>query len=496
VFCLPLIKQGKLVGVLYLENNLAPGVFTYSRLATLELIASQAAISLEPARLYDQLSQENSDRKKAEEALRASEERLQDIIDSTTAVIFVKDLELRFLLVNREFQRRHRVRRDEIRGQSDFDIHSREVAEAVRANDLRVIEAGEPSQFEELVPTADGKRVCLAVKFLLRDRSGKPYAVCGIATDITESRRAEEMQAAMAREREMLVQQRAADLAKANEALLTCLDALALVQELDQFVGQVMAVITGQLGAASGALALFNGEQKTAQVELLFQDSRVMSPVEADYPQHFRSRPVQDEQLFAVLNERITVVHLSDPELARHSSLIESISSLKAQESQHLRDELIPEDQAVERLIEIRSRADVQGARASNLAAQIEEQQATVVSAGDDASNGIANLFHQLRTHRSAQALAVFDQHFEMPLGARFSKDDLVANSKPVRAIANLLPSAHFGHHDRPAAQRIAQLREFSKAFVALREVCEKEPGLVLKPVGGAPALSVVERAA
>ena len=83
--------------------------------------------------------------------MRASEERLQDIIDNTTAVIFVKDLELRYLLVNREFEQRHRVRLDEIRGQSDFDIHSREVAEAVRANDLQVIEAGEPSQFEELV---------------------------------------------------------------------------------------------------------------------------------------------------------------------------------------------------------------------------------------------------------------------------------------------------------------------------------------------------------
>jgi GAF domain-containing protein len=41
-----LIKQGKLVGVLYLENNLAPGVFTPSRLATLELIASQAAMDI------------------------------------------------------------------------------------------------------------------------------------------------------------------------------------------------------------------------------------------------------------------------------------------------------------------------------------------------------------------------------------------------------------------------------------------------------------------
>jgi PAS domain S-box-containing protein len=141
------------------------------------------------------ISVDIEDRKRGEEALRASEERLQDIIDNTTAVIFVKDLELRYLLVNREFERRHRVRRDEIRGQSDFDIHSREVAEAMRANDLRVIEAGEPSQFEELVLTADGKRVCLAVKFLLRDRSGKPYAVCGIATDITDLKRAEELEA-------------------------------------------------------------------------------------------------------------------------------------------------------------------------------------------------------------------------------------------------------------------------------------------------------------
>ena len=109
VFCLPLIKQGKLVGTLYLENNLAPGVFTSSRVGILELIASQAAISLEQALLYAELSQENSERKRAEEALRASEERLQAIIDHSTAVIFVKDLDLRYLLVNGEFERRHRI---------------------------------------------------------------------------------------------------------------------------------------------------------------------------------------------------------------------------------------------------------------------------------------------------------------------------------------------------------------------------------------------------
>jgi PAS domain-containing protein len=68
------------------------------------------------------LTQEKRDRKKAEEALRASEQRLQDIVDNTTAVIFVKDLELHYLLVNREFERPHPVQHDQIRGKTDFEL--------------------------------------------------------------------------------------------------------------------------------------------------------------------------------------------------------------------------------------------------------------------------------------------------------------------------------------------------------------------------------------
>jgi signal transduction histidine kinase len=55
VLCLPLVKQGKLGGALYLENNLTPGVFTSAKLAVLKLLASQAAISLENVQLYDEL---------------------------------------------------------------------------------------------------------------------------------------------------------------------------------------------------------------------------------------------------------------------------------------------------------------------------------------------------------------------------------------------------------------------------------------------------------
>ena len=60
--------------------------------------------------------------------------------------------------------------------------------------------------------------------------------------------------------------------------------------ELDDFVGQVMAAITRQLGADSSALRLLNLEQNTVTVELLFQDGRVMSSAEAKYPECWRSR--------------------------------------------------------------------------------------------------------------------------------------------------------------------------------------------------------------
>jgi PAS domain S-box-containing protein len=78
VLCLPLVKQAKLIGVLYLENNLASHAFTPARIAVLKLLSSQAAISLENARLYTKLSNENRDRQKAQDDLRRSEAALTE----------------------------------------------------------------------------------------------------------------------------------------------------------------------------------------------------------------------------------------------------------------------------------------------------------------------------------------------------------------------------------------------------------------------------------
>lgn len=81
--CVPLVRQGRVLGVLYLENNLAPGVFTVCRAEVLELLASQAAISLETARLHHQLEQENARRRDVENALRSARTRLAHVAQAT-----------------------------------------------------------------------------------------------------------------------------------------------------------------------------------------------------------------------------------------------------------------------------------------------------------------------------------------------------------------------------------------------------------------------------
>jgi signal transduction histidine kinase len=121
----------------------------------------------------------------------------------------------------------------------------------------------------------------------------------------------EEMQSALARKREMSARQRTVELAKANEALRGSLDALAAVPDLDEFLGQVMAAITRQLGAASSVLRLRNFETNCLTVDLVFQDGRAMTPSEAKYPEQLRSIRL-DERKLGLLNQPAAVLHLLD----------------------------------------------------------------------------------------------------------------------------------------------------------------------------------------
>src|SRR5258708_6526405 len=102
-------------------------------------------------------------------------------------------------------------------------------------------------------------------------------------------------------------------LAKANEALGGCLDALASVPELDEFLGQVMAAFSRQLGAVSSLVRVLDAEQKSTTLELFFKEGQMMSPEQAKYPECFRSLPL-DKLGFTALEDPIIVEHVADPQ--------------------------------------------------------------------------------------------------------------------------------------------------------------------------------------
>ncbi len=144
VLCLPVLRQTELAALLYLDNSLVSCAFTPDRLNVLELLASQAAISLANATLYADLQKENSERRRAQEAVRDSQQQLQSIIDNSTAVIYLKDLEGRYLLINHRFEELHHVARETVVGKTDYDLFPKERADAFRAFDQQVLATGQP----------------------------------------------------------------------------------------------------------------------------------------------------------------------------------------------------------------------------------------------------------------------------------------------------------------------------------------------------------------
>ncbi|XES85114.1 AAA family ATPase [Franconibacter pulveris] len=76
VMCVPMFKQARMVGVLYLENRVMPEMFTAEHSRIVGMLAAQAAVSLETARLYAELLEENIQRRRVEKELRASQTSL------------------------------------------------------------------------------------------------------------------------------------------------------------------------------------------------------------------------------------------------------------------------------------------------------------------------------------------------------------------------------------------------------------------------------------
>lgn len=137
------------------------------------------------------IARDITDRKRAEEALRRSEERFQTFMDNSPAVAFIKDAVGRYVYVNEPFRNLFGRTLEELKGKSDYDVWPQDVAKRLRENDVAVLNENKTVQMFELIPTLDGlPHHWLVYKFPILDVSGQRL-LGGVALDITERQKLE-----------------------------------------------------------------------------------------------------------------------------------------------------------------------------------------------------------------------------------------------------------------------------------------------------------------
>jgi signal transduction histidine kinase len=196
----------------------------------------------------------------SKEASRRAEQRLRAIIDNTDALIYTKNIDLTYDIMNKPLRDIVGVAEGTAAGLTDLDVFPKGVAEGIQANDRIVIEKGKAMQFEEVITLADRRHTYVSLKFPLLDSAGMPYAVGGVSTDITLLKEAQ--QRAVQAERLAAIGQMAAGLAHEGRNAL-------------QRSQICLELLTRQLGDRPDALDLVTGIQQ-AQDDLhrLYEEVR------------------------------------------------------------------------------------------------------------------------------------------------------------------------------------------------------------------------------
>lgn len=268
----------------------ANSVSNQSRPTNTELEKSALALNLvqeawqDLNRLNLELQPEIVDRHNTQKALRKSEALLQAILDNSTAVIYIKDLDGKYLLTNRHFDNLFDIAKEQITGKTDGDIFPQDKAAALRENDLKVLESCSPLTLEEIIPQDDGPHTYISLKFPLCNSEGKAYAVGTISTDVSDRKLAELTLEKAKAELEIEVEQRTLFLKQANELLRFELAARVrgaiTVRQMTAQVARHARTVDGILGASLDLIFLVDRSGKYTYVSRTAAQAAGMNPRE------------------------------------------------------------------------------------------------------------------------------------------------------------------------------------------------------------------------
>lgn len=156
------------------------------------LTASLVRDSSGQPRYFISQIQDITERKRVEEQLHASQQLFKALLDNSPNMIFLKNREGQYVLVNRQFANTFHLDEQSVMGRTDQELFPADQAAMFQANDRKVLEAGRPMEFEEWAHHDDGPHISIVFKFPLRAKDGEICCIGGITADITARKKAEE----------------------------------------------------------------------------------------------------------------------------------------------------------------------------------------------------------------------------------------------------------------------------------------------------------------
>jgi len=303
VLCLPILKQTRLIGMLYLENNFATDVFTPARMVVLTLLASQAAISIENASLYRELAER--------------EARIRRLVDANIIGIFVWDRDDRIIDANEAFLRIVGYDRDDlVSGRLRWrDLTPTEWRDA---DDRRVAEleaTGTVQPYEKEYFLKNGSRVPVlvgAATFGGRHDQGVAFVV-----DLTQRKRAEEE----IRESERRYSEVQMELVHANRVATMGQLSASIAHEVNQPIGAT-------LNNASAALHWLSKEPADLErarqaLNRIFANGNRVSEVVGRMRALFKKAPLRKEEV-DINGAILEVIALTRGEVEKNSIVVQS----------------------------------------------------------------------------------------------------------------------------------------------------------------------------